>query len=197
ATRQAVLGDWKRSVGQLLLLSVQVSATSHAPAAARQTVPALPGLCTHAGVPTVPLHTSVVQTMPSSVHAVPAALTKSVGQLGLEPVQVSRRSHSFAAARQTVPALPAACWQLTFVPSHVSVVQMLPSSVPAVPAALTRSVGQLGLEPVQISWTSHSFAAARQMAPGFPAACWQVTWVPSHVSVVHGFPSSVHAVPVA
>src|SRR2546421_6626875 len=50
------------------------------------------------------------------------------------PGQVSARSHSFAAARHTVPALPAACWQLELVPSHVSVVQGLPSSAHAAPA---------------------------------------------------------------
>src|SRR2546428_13808607 len=50
------------------------------------------------------------------------------------PGQVSATSHSFAAARHTVPALPAACWQLELVPSHVSVVQGLPSSAHAAPA---------------------------------------------------------------
>src|SRR3989441_9061349 len=132
--RQTVLEDWKRSGGQLGLLPVHVSATSQAPAATRQMVPALPGLWTHAGAPTVPLHASVVQTLPSSVHAVPAVLTRSVGQVGLEPGQVSGRSHSFAAARQTVPALPG-LWThagVPTVPLHTSVVQTLPSSVHAV-----------------------------------------------------------------
>ncbi len=50
----------------------------------------------------LPLHVSVVQTLPSSVQAVPAALTASAGHVALEPVQLSARSHSFAAARQTV-----------------------------------------------------------------------------------------------
>src|SRR5207302_1043510 len=156
AARQTVLEDWKRSGGQVGLLPVHVSATSQAPAAARQTVPALPGLCTHAGAPTVPLHTSAVQTLPSSVHGVPAVLTRSVGQLGLEPVQVSGRSHSFAAARQTAPAFPARCWQTTWLPSQTSVVHGLPSSVHAVPIARLASAGQLGALPGQASATSHS-----------------------------------------
>src|SRR5205807_1901235 len=109
---------------------------------------------THAGA--MPLHASVVQTLPSSVHAVPAALTRSVGQLALEPVQVSRRSHSFAAARQIAPGFPAACWQVTWVPSQASVVHGLPSSVHAVPFALLASAGQLGPLPGQVSVTSHS-----------------------------------------
>jgi len=72
-----------------VLVPVQLSATSHAPAAARQTVPAFPAGCVHAGDPAVPLHTSVVQTLPSSVHAVPAAFTASAGHAALLPVQVS------------------------------------------------------------------------------------------------------------
>jgi len=71
------------SAGQTVLVPVQVSATSHPPTAARHTVPAFPAACVHAGAPTVPLHTSAVHTMPSSVQLVPAALTVSGGQLVL------------------------------------------------------------------------------------------------------------------
>src|SRR5947209_6997948 len=99
---QAVPLGLKASVGQAVLEPSQVSARSHSPAAARHTVPAFPAGCVQAGAPEVPLHTSVVQTLPSSVHAVPAALTASAGHVALEPVQLSARSHSFAAARQTV-----------------------------------------------------------------------------------------------
>src|SRR5207247_10799139 len=88
---QAVLEPW------------QVAARSLSPAAARPTVPAFPAGCVQAGAPEVPLHTSVVQTLPSSVQAVPAALTASAGHVALEPVQLSARSHSLAAARQAVP----------------------------------------------------------------------------------------------
>src|SRR5207253_9457306 len=57
------------------------------------------------------LHTSVVQALPSSVHAVPTALTASAGQVVLVPVQVSARSHSLTAARHTAPAFPTGCVQ--------------------------------------------------------------------------------------
>src|SRR5207248_1417340 len=61
----------------------QLSARSQSPAAARHTVPAFPAGCVHAGAPTVPLHTSVVHGLPSSVQPVPTALTVLVGQFVL------------------------------------------------------------------------------------------------------------------
>jgi hypothetical protein len=42
------------------------------------------------------------------------------------------------------------------------------------------SAGQTVLEPVQVSATSQKSAAARQVAPPFPAGCWQASFVPSH-----------------
>src|SRR6266404_861809 len=87
----------KVSVGQVALVPVQVSATSHSPATARHTVPAFPAGCVHVAL--VPLHTSVLQGLPSSVQVVPLALKTSVGQEVLVPVQLSARSHSPAAAR--------------------------------------------------------------------------------------------------
>src|SRR5436309_11400383 len=141
------------------------------------------------------------------------------------PGQVSARAHAFAAARHTVPALPAACWQPVLVPSHVSVVQGLPSSAhaaPALPAGCWQAllvplhwsrvqglpssvqgvpagsfalVGQVVLVPVQVSTASHSSAAARHTAPALPAGCWQVVLLPSHLSSVQGLPSSGHAAP--
>src|SRR5216110_3470212 len=128
---QAVPAALTASAGQLVLVPVQVSARSHSLAAARHTVPALPAGCVHAGAPRVPLHTSVVQTLPSSVQAVPAGLTASAGQAVLVPVQVSARSHSLTAGRHTVPA-------------------------DAIPSA-----GQVLLEPVQVSATSQRSPAAR------------------------------------
>src|SRR5207253_2239130 len=71
------------SAGHVALVPVQVSAMSHPPAAARHTVPAFPAACVHAGAPTVPLHTSAVHTLPSSVQLVPAAFTVSGEQLAL------------------------------------------------------------------------------------------------------------------
>src|SRR5207245_4850548 len=102
--RHSVVEGWKRLAGQVALDPSQVSATSHTPAEARHTVPALPAGCVQAGAPTVPLHTSLVQTMPSSVQAVPAVLTASAGQVVLEPVQLSARSHSLCDARHNMTA---------------------------------------------------------------------------------------------
>src|SRR5436309_11822629 len=148
---------------QVVLGPVQGSATSHSPATARQTVAALPAGCWQLVL--VPSHWSRVQGLPSSVQAVPLAFRgPSAGHVALEPVQVSGRSHSPAAARQTAPALPTGCWQLVLVPSHWSRVQALPSSVQAVPLAFRGpSAGHVALEPVQVSGRSHSPAAARQV----------------------------------
>src|SRR5207253_2661546 len=84
------------------------------------------------------------------------------GHVVLAPSQVSATSHTSTAARQTAPAFPAGCWQVTLVPLHWSRVQGLVSAVQAVPAALTASGGQVALVPVHVSWTSHSFTVARQ-----------------------------------
>jgi hypothetical protein len=81
----------------------------------------------------VPLQTSVVHGFPSSVHAIPFPFFASVGHVVDEPVHVSATSHSPAAARHVVPALPAGCWQVVLEPLQVSVVHALPSSVQAVP----------------------------------------------------------------
>jgi len=51
--------------------------------------------------------------------------------------------------------------------------------------------------PGQVSAASHSLTAARHTVPAFPAGCVHVALVPLHRSVVHGSPSSVHAVPFA
>src|SRR5204862_47805 len=167
---QADPADLTASAGQVVLDPVQVSARSHSLTVARHTVPALPAGWWQRGLSVLPLHVSVVQTLPSSVQADPAALTPLAAQVVLVPVQVSARSHSLVTARHTVPAFPAGCVQATepTVPLHTSVVQTLPSSVHAVPAALTASAGQVALVPVQVSARSHSLTVARHTAPAFP-----------------------------
>src|SRR5207244_2982757 len=160
------------SAGQGVLVPVQESARSHSLTAARHTAPALPTGCVQAGVLGVPLQVSVVQGLPSSVQADPADLTVLAGQVVLDPVQVSARSHSLTVARHTVPAWPAGCVQrgLLVLPLHVSVVQTLPSSVQAVPADLT-VVGQVLLVPVQVSSRSHSLSAVWHSVPALPGGC--------------------------
>lgn len=89
-------------VGQSGELPLHCSGKSHSLEAVLQTRPALPALWTQLGLPTAPLHTSVVQGLPSSEHAVFTGLTVSAGQLGPLPVQLSARSHSLPAGRHTV-----------------------------------------------------------------------------------------------
>src|SRR5439155_39600 len=153
------------SGGRVELTPVHTSSASQtSPEPARQTVPALPAACWQALF--VPSHRSVVQTLPSSVHAVPDGVLASAGQLGPLPVHISAGSHSPAEPRQT-----------TKLGSNMS-------------------AGQVLLVPAHISPTSHPPAAAFRVAPALPAACWQASLVPLHVSLVHGLPSSVHAVPL-
>src|SRR5437763_15070678 len=94
----------------------------------------------------------------------PIGRNTSDGHVELTPVHTSSGSHaSPEPVRQTVPALPAACWQALFVPSQRSVVQTLPTSVHAVPHGVFASAGHLGLFPVHLSARSHSPADAQQV----------------------------------
>src|SRR5213078_4522105 len=171
---QAVPVDLKASVGQVELVPVQLSATSHSPAAARHTAPAFPAGCVH--VAPEPLHTSVVHTLPSSVQVVPLALKTSVGQAVLVPVQLSATSHSPAAARQTVPAaLSASAGQVALVPLQFSAASHRSTAArQTVLDDRKASAGQVVLVPVQVSAASQGPAAARHTVPAFPAGCVQV-----------------------
>src|SRR5437867_12554176 len=102
-----------------------------------------------------------------------------------EKLRPARRSSSQspAAARHSVPALPAACWQVVLVPSQVSVVHGLPSSAHAVPLGCVASVGQAVFVPSQTLATSQLLAAARHSVPAFPAARRRVGPALSQVSV--------------
>src|SRR5207244_4883010 len=126
-----------------------------------------------------------------------AVLFASAGQVTLVPVQASAMSHDPAAGRQTVPAFPAGCWQVTFVPSHWSSVQGLPSEVQAVPFVFLASAGQFGPFPVQLSARSQSPAAARQtvLEERKPSA-GQLPLDPMQVSAASQLPAEGrHAVP--
>src|SRR5437879_7663154 len=114
----------------------------------------------------------------------------SAGHAALVPSQVSATSQSPAAARHTVPALPAGCWQRALLPSQVSVVHGLPSSVHAVPLGSLVSAGQVALATVQVSSRSHSPAAARHTVPaGLMACAGHVALVPLHVSATSQSPA--------
>jgi hypothetical protein len=124
AARQRAVPATKPSVGHVELEPVHFSATSHAPAICRHTVPALPALWVH--VP--PWHVSVVQVWPSSVHSVPSVCLPSAHVVD-DPLQKSVASHSpfwerhcvFAGSGEQVPSLPATlhAWQSVLPPAHV------------------------------------------------------------------------------
>src|SRR2546427_7660094 len=114
----------------------------------------------------------------------PIGRNTSDGHVELTPVHTSSGSHaSPEPVRQTVPALPAACWQALFVPSQRSVVQTLPSSLHAVPDGLLASAEQLGPVPGHISAGSHSPVEARQTTKlGSNMSVGDVLLVPVQVS---------------
>src|SRR6266404_2411970 len=141
-----------------------------------QLTPSLPVFTASAGhVAPEPVQFSAMsQASTAARHTVLWSLKASAGQSALDPVQASATSQSPAAARHSVPALPAGCWQASFVPSQVSVVHGLPSSVHAVPLCCFASVGHAALEPVQLSATSHSPPAARHtVLEGWKASAGQ------------------------
>src|SRR5207249_46935 len=95
------------------------------------------------------------------------------------------------------PEFPAGCWHALLLPSHVSVVHGLPSSVHAVPLAFLASAGQAALLPVQLSATSHSRAAPRHtvLAEAKPSA-GHVELAPVHGSATSQAPAAArHVVP--
>src|SRR5581483_238204 len=160
AARHTVLDATKVFAGHVAVVPVHASATSQKPAEARQVAPALPAGCWHASLE--PLQASSVHGLPSSVHAVPFDCFASAGQAAVEPVQFSARSHSSAAARQTVLD------------------------------ATKVFAGHVAVVPVHVSATSQKPAEARQVAPALPAGCWHASLEPLQASSVHGLPSSVH-----
>lgn len=148
AERHEVEAAANRSVGHVVELPLQVSATSQPPAAGRQTVvdPASesagqlvelpehvsatsqgPAATRHV-VPALPAgcwqaadepsHSSSLQGLVSAVHTVPLGFFVSAGQLVAVPLHVSGRSHSPVVSRQIVPAFPAGYWQSFELPLH-------------------------------------------------------------------------------
>src|SRR5438128_1087566 len=126
----------------------------------------------------------------------PIGRNTSGGHVELAPVHTSSGSHaSLEPARYTVPALPAACWQASLVPLHVSVVQALPSSVQAVPLACLASAGHVALLPVQKSSRSHSSTDGRQtVVEDSNASAAHVELVPVHVSATSQTPAEARHV---
>jgi len=158
---QLVDAEAKPFAGQIALEPVHCAATSQGPAAARHSVPAFPAGCAHAPAPS---HTSSVQTLPSLVQGVAAAVWQlSAASLQLlshsgppahgSPLCVQTPALQLSAplqkspSSQVVPLALLGCVHagaLTL-PLHTSVVHGLSSSVQLVPAGSTVSEPQLEL----------------------------------------------------
>src|SRR5437016_384577 len=111
AERHTNVDGWKASGGHVLLLPVHVSATSHPPIAApRHVAPELPGACWQMLL--APLQRSVVQTLPSSVHAVPLVLNVHVvvQHDPAMPLFAAPSSHCSPGLRVPFPQLAACSW---------------------------------------------------------------------------------------
>jgi hypothetical protein len=126
-----VADDLKPSAGQLALLPVQLSAMSHGPADARQTV-AVDWKLSAGQLALLPVQFSTASHGPADPRQTVAAdASASLGQSRLVPVQVSATSQVPVEARHIVPAFPGALSQ-NFTPpvpvAHVSTVQRLWSS---------------------------------------------------------------------
>src|SRR5439155_360954 len=114
---------------------------------------------------------AVVHDRPSvSGHGAPSSMNPSAGQVFEIPLQLSARSHSSTAARQTA-VLFASAGQPALEPVQFSA----RSHTPADPRHSTElawkpSAGQSFITPSQPSATSHAPAGARQTAVLFPSA---------------------------
>src|SRR5207247_5471220 len=166
-------------------------ARPRARAAARPPAPALPAGGVHVAL--VPLQVSAVHGLPSATHAAPLGCVVSVGHAALVPVQVSARSHSPAAARQTVlEGLKASVGQASLVPSQVSAWSQTPAAARhTVPAGCFPSAGQGVVVPSQDSAPSQAPAAARHTAPAMAAGCVTLSPLPLHAYAATGLRLSV------
>ena len=95
--RQTVALDRKPSAGHVVLVPLQVSATSQAPFAARQTAPVLPALCVHEPA----WQTSTVQALLSLVHAAPFAFGTGAEHRPVAGWQVPGSAHSLPLVQTT------------------------------------------------------------------------------------------------
>src|SRR5438128_640501 len=182
------------SAGHVAPEPVQFSAMSQASTAARHTV--LWSLKASAGQSELdPVKVSATSQSPAAArHAVVWSLKPSAGHAVFVPSQTSATLQSRAAARHGVPALPAACWHVSLVPSQVSVVHGLLSSVHPVPLGSFASAGHAVFVPSQASATSQTPAAARHSVLAFPAGPpWHCPPLQASLTV-HGLPSSHGAV---
>jgi hypothetical protein len=162
----AVVLGWKPSAGHAPDVPVQLSATSHGPADARQTVLADWKASTH--VFAVPLQWSGASHAPpfdEPVHVAVLGWKPSAGHALDVPVQLSAASHGPAEARQTVLGDWKASTHVFAVPLQWSGASHAPPfDVPVQAAVLgwKPSAGHATDVPVQLSATSHEPVEARQ-----------------------------------
>jgi hypothetical protein len=166
---QCVALDRKASTGHVPEVPVQLSATSHAVVAARQTVALVRKTSTHAAlVPAQWSAASLLHAPPwdDPVHGVALDLNTSVGQAPEVPLQLSATSQELAAALQTVPLERNTSTQVVLAPVHRSAAsssQPPPWEVPmqCAPFAAMTSAGHAPDVPVQVSARSQPPTAAR------------------------------------
>ena len=152
-----VVAEAKPSAGQAPDVPEQLSATSHAPADARQTV--VDGLYPSTQFPDPSQESVASQPPPLEVplHEVVAVANPSAGQLLVLPSQLSATSHWPADSRQVVVDGWYPSTQLPE-PSQESVPSQTPPldvPVQVVVAVANPSTGHEPDEPVQLSATSH------------------------------------------
>src|SRR5262249_29194446 len=111
---------WEPSVGQLLLVPSQNSATSHGPLAARHRVPAF-AAPSGGQLALEPEQVSATSQTPEAGRQIPPVVKPSGGHVVLTPSQNSAASQMSAAVRQRVPAFPAT-WTQTWSWLQVSTV---------------------------------------------------------------------------
>jgi hypothetical protein len=132
------VAGWNASVGQLLVLPSQLSATSHIPTEARHSVVA--GNFESVGhVGEMPLHVSAASQVPAAArHTVVAGTNAFVGHVAAVPLHISGGSQDPAEGRHTVaagsgthvPIAPATlhAWQSEVTPPPQGVLQQTPST---------------------------------------------------------------------
>ncbi|PYR72292.1 MAG: hypothetical protein DMF86_24070, partial [Acidobacteria bacterium] len=169
---QPVVAGANASAGQVPVVPVHVSATSHWPAAARHVVVVGWKASTHVFPdPEQWSPESLSQGPPfdDPVQLVVADANASAGQAADVPVHVSAASHGPAAALQVVDAgWNASAGHCALLPVHCSATSHAPAEPRHVVVESAKaSDGHEGLLPVQVSATSQAPAEARQtVEPG-------------------------------
>ena len=161
---QGVVAVWKLFAGQTPDVPVQLSATSHSPADARQIEVAARKPSTQWPAPSQESDPSHAPPFDVPTHVVVEGRKPSAGQALDEPEQLSATSHEPAAMRHTVPAMAMTSdGQLLLAPLQVSAMSHPPATPrQTVPAVAMTSAGHDALVPVHCSAASHKSVAARQ-----------------------------------